>query len=125
MRRAFTTKPARSGEGMTFLPSESGAYCAVRAVVSGLVSNDEINSTSRRTGTGLKKCIPMTCSGRCVAMANFMMGMEEGVGGENGRGIHDRGVDLSKDVQLDLFVLGDRLNDQFAVGQAEKSVEYV
>jgi len=45
------------GEVMTFLFNESVAYCAVRAVVSGLVSNDEINSTRRRTGTGLKKCI--------------------------------------------------------------------
>ena len=36
-----------------------------------------MTSTSRSTGTGLKKCIPMTCSGRFVAMASLMIGIDE------------------------------------------------
>ena len=75
--RALTTKPARSCDLIRFLPSRSTAKSpAVVAVVS-LVRSDETSSTSGRTGTGLKKCSPTTCSGRCVAMASFMMGMDD------------------------------------------------
>ncbi len=34
------------------------------------------SSTRRSTGTGLKKWIPITCSGRAVAMPSFMIGIE-------------------------------------------------
>ena len=34
-------------------------------------------STSLRTGTGLKKCTPMTCSGRAVTVPSFMIGIDE------------------------------------------------
>ncbi len=41
------------------------------------MSNDDTSSTSGSTGTGLKKCSPSTRWGRLVAMASFMMGMDE------------------------------------------------
>ena len=40
------------------------------------VSRLVTSSTSRSTGTGLKKWMPMTCSGRDVAMPSFMIGIE-------------------------------------------------
>jgi len=46
-------------------------------VVSALVRSEEMTSTRRSTGTGLKKCMPMTCSGRLVAMASLIIGIEE------------------------------------------------
>ena len=39
--------------------------------------SDVTTSTRGRTGTGLKKWMPMTWAGRRVAMANFMMGIDE------------------------------------------------
>ena len=35
------------------------------------------SSTSRSTGTGLKKWMPITCSGRLVAMPSFMIGIDD------------------------------------------------
>ena len=46
------------------------------STVSGDVSRLVTSSTSRSTGTGLKKWMPMTCSGRSVAMPSFMIGIE-------------------------------------------------
>ena len=77
MRSALTTKPARSGEETTTLSSWSAAKARVRSRVSSLVSRDVTSSTSRSTGAGLKKWRPTTCSGREVAMASFMMGMDD------------------------------------------------
>ena len=48
-----------------------------RSVVVGEVSSEVTTSTRRSTGTGLKKWMPITCSGRVVAMPSFMIGMEE------------------------------------------------
>ena len=36
-----------------------------------------MTSTSLSTGTGLKKCIPITCSGRFVAIASLMIGIDD------------------------------------------------
>ena len=36
-----------------------------------------MTSTSDITGTGLKKCMPITCGGRSVAAASVAIGMEE------------------------------------------------
>ncbi len=36
-----------------------------------------MSSTSFNTGTGLKKCRPMTCWGRWVAIASLMIGIDE------------------------------------------------
>ena len=74
--RALTTKPARSWLRMTFLPSRSVANCSAVFAVSGDVIKLVTSSTSRRTGTGLKKWIPTTCSGRAVAIPSFMIGIE-------------------------------------------------
>ena len=50
---------------------------SARSVVSGEVSSEVTSSTSRSTGTGLKKWMPITCSGRLVAMPSFMIGIED------------------------------------------------
>ena len=44
--------------------------------VSALVIRLATSSTSRNTGTGLKKWMPITCSGRAVAVPSFMIGIE-------------------------------------------------
>ena len=36
-----------------------------------------MTSTSFITGTGLKKCMPMTCSGRLVCAASLVIEMED------------------------------------------------
>ena len=72
----MTTKPARSWLRITRLPSTSAANASARAAVSSLVNNEVTNSTSLSTGTGLKKWMPTTCSGRFVAMPSFMIGIE-------------------------------------------------
>ena len=41
------------------------------------VISEATSSTSGRTGTGLKKWMPITCSGRRVAVASFMIGIED------------------------------------------------
>ena len=70
-------KPARSCERMTRLLSVSLANAVARLMVSSLVSSDVTTSTRRSTGTGLKKWMPMTWLGRCVAMASFMIGIDD------------------------------------------------
>ena len=70
-------KPARSCERITFLSRVSVASMVARSIVSSLVISDVTSSTRRSTGTGLKKCRPMTCSGRLVTVASFMIGIEE------------------------------------------------
>ena len=53
------------------------ANAVIRSVTAGSVRTDGITSTSFITGAGLKKCMPMTRSGRPVAMAISMIGMDE------------------------------------------------
>src|ERR1700730_8266665 len=50
---------------------------AARVAVDSLVSSDVTSSTSRMTGTGLKKCSPRTSSGRLVIIASRMMGIDD------------------------------------------------
>ena len=45
--------------------------------MSGEVSSEVTISTRRSTGTGLKKCMPITAPGRRVAMASFMIGIDD------------------------------------------------
>ena len=47
------------------------------STVSGALATERTTSTSGCTGAGLKKCMPTTCWGRCVAVARSMMAMEE------------------------------------------------
>src|SRR5918994_1583989 len=77
MSRALTTKPARSCDRITRLPSTSVANRSLRSIVGSPVGSDGTSSTSASTGTGLKKCMPITASGRRVAMASFMMGIDD------------------------------------------------
>ena len=49
----------------------------IAAAVSSEVCAARITSTSFSTGTGLKKCIPITRSGRSVAAASEVIGIEE------------------------------------------------
>ncbi len=57
---AFTTKPARSWDRIAFFPSTSPTKAAALTRVCSSVSNDGTSSTSAKTGTGLKKWIPIT-----------------------------------------------------------------
>jgi len=74
---AFTTKPERSAERTTCLPSTSPANAWARLDTDSPVLSVVTSSTSGSTGTGLKKCMPITRSGFAVATAIFMIGMEE------------------------------------------------
>ena len=47
------------------------------AKVASLVARPRTISTSAITGTGLKKCMPMTCAGRRVCAASLVMEMDE------------------------------------------------
>ena len=75
--RALTTKPARSLQCTTRLPSTSVAKPAAACATAASVRCVEITSTSRMTVAGLKKCIPHTCSGRLVPMAMSMIGIDD------------------------------------------------
>ena len=69
--------PARSCDQTTCLPSTVPANCSACWRVSGAVSSDVTSSTRCITGTGLKKCMPMTDAGRAVAIASFMIGIDD------------------------------------------------
>src|SRR5579862_69625 len=77
MSSALTTKPARSGQRIAVLPSVAVMNASARQQVSSLVSRLGISSTRSSTGAGLKKWRPMTCGARLVAMASFMIGIED------------------------------------------------
>ncbi|CAM5381828.1 hypothetical protein SANTM175S_00332 [Streptomyces antimycoticus] len=82
-------KPARSGQSTARLPSAAATACAVpRASLE--VSTVCTTSTSRITGAGLKKCIPMTSSGRRVAIAHAMTGRLEVEVASTAPGAHTR-----------------------------------
>src|SRR5438309_235648 len=76
MRIRFETKPGKSFATAGVLPSSSTSPVIKRAV-SSEVSRPRTISTSFNTGTGLKKCIPITLSGRCVTAASEPIGIEE------------------------------------------------
>ena len=76
MRMRLETKPGKSFASAGVLPS-SRASSTIAAVVSSEVCGARMTSTSDITGTGLKKCMPITCGGRAVAAARVVIGMEE------------------------------------------------
>src|SRR6266540_2308806 len=76
IRMRLETKPGKSFATAGVLPSSS-ASPMIPAAVSSDVSRPRMISTSFKTGTGLKKCIPMTLSGRRVAAASEPIGMDE------------------------------------------------
>ena len=70
------TKPGKSFAWAGVLPSSS-ASSTIAARVSSDVSGALTTSTSAITGTGLKKCMPITLSGRPVTTASEAIGMDE------------------------------------------------
>ena len=54
----------------------SRASATIAAAVSSEVCNARITSTSFSIGTGLKKCMPITLSGRFVTAASDVIGIE-------------------------------------------------
>ena len=85
--------------------------------MSGLVSSDVTTSTSLSTGTGLKKWMPMTDAGRLVAMASFMIGIDDVLEARMAPSSVDDPVEPLEHGQLDRLGLDHRLDHQLAVGQ--------
>ena len=76
IRILFATNPGKSRDSAGVLPT-SRASRVTAAAVSSDVSSPRITSTSPISGTGLKKCMPTTRSGRPVAAPSRVIGMEE------------------------------------------------
>src|SRR5918996_190719 len=76
MRIRFETKPGKSFASAGVLPS-SRARSTTAATVSSEVAGVRTTSTSAMTGTGLKKCMPITRSGRPVTPASEAIGIED------------------------------------------------
>ena len=98
---------------MQHVDGESSAL----ATVSGEVIRLTTSSTRRSTGTGLKKWMPITCSGRAVAMPSFMIGIELVLLASTAVGILDDLVETVEHVDLALLVLDHGLDDELTVGQ--------
>src|SRR5436309_2813404 len=77
IRIRLETKPGKSRASAGSLP-RSRASWTIDAAVSSDVCTARITSTSLRTGTGLKKCIPMTRSGRRVTAASDVIECHRG-----------------------------------------------
>ena len=74
IRIRFETNPATSRASTGSLPTSRASATIVAAVSSDVSAR--ITSTSRITGTGLKKCMPTTRPGRPVAAASVAIGIE-------------------------------------------------
>ena len=75
MRMRFETNPGKSFASAGVLP-RSRASSTIAAAVSSDVCTARITSTSPSTGTGLKKCIPITARA-AVAAASDVIGIED------------------------------------------------
>ncbi len=75
-----------------------------------------MTSTSFIIGTGLKKCIPITLSGRLVSAASLVIEMDEVFDDRITSGPAHR-VQVAKELRLDLEALARRLDDEVAIGQ--------
>jgi hypothetical protein len=78
-------------------------------------------STSLSTGTGLKKWMPSTCSGRPVAMPSFITGIEL-VLLARWRVVGDHLVERLEHLGLEGLVLDHGLDHELAVGESPRSV---
>ena len=76
MRIRFETNPGKSFASAGVFP-RSRASWTIAAAVSSEVCSARMTSTSASIGTGLKKCMPTTCSGRDVAAASSVIGIED------------------------------------------------
>ena len=108
-------KPGVSAATTGVLPSWR-ARSATLSATAGAVIGPAITSTSAMSGTGLKKCMPRTRSGRAVAAAMRATDSElvfvariVVVAGD--------GVEAAERVALELELLGDRLDHQVGDGQ--------
>ena len=110
IRMRLETKPGKSCASAGSLPS-SRASATIAAAVSSEVWTARITSTSFSTGTGLKKCMPITRSGRVVAAASDVIGIERRVRRED-RVRGQTRVGAAEDVLLHGGVLDDRLDHQ-------------
>ncbi len=118
---ALTMKPARSCARITCLRERSGEELV--GARGGRRSSSATTRPARpasRTGTGLKKWMPMTCSGRFVAMASFMIGIDDVLDARIASGLVDDRVECGEHVDLDRLVLGDRLDHQIPVGEGRE-----
>ena len=126
MRMRFETKPGKSCASAGVLP-RSSASAMIAAAVSSDVSRARITSTSYSTGTGLKKCIPMTWSGRDVTAASDVIGIDDVFDARIASGRHTASA-RRKIVLLHDRVLDDRLDHQirgddlFGVGHTAEHV---
>ena len=106
-------KPGVSLQATGSLPSRcANANAASKA--SSLVCAVRTTSTSGSTGAGLKKCMPTTRSGVCVAVGDLRDRERRGVRGED-RGRRDEAVELAEELALDLEILEGRLDHELAV----------
>jgi hypothetical protein len=97
---ALTTKPARSLERIGCLPRVCAAHDSALSMDASDVCREPPTSSTRGiAGTGLKKWVPMTWSGRPVAPASFMMRIED-VGRQDRLRVLDHLVEGSEEVAL-------------------------
>ena len=104
------TNPATSRlTTMQVLPMPS-AQVRAAAIVSSEVFSPRTNSHSFIIGTGEKKCVPTTASGRWVAAAIRVIGMAEVfVASDRTRG--GQAVQVGEERSLEVDLLDDRLDD--------------
>ena len=76
IRILFDTNPGTSLATAGVLP-RSRASSVIAAAVSSEVARARMISTSASTGTGLKKCMPITLSGRSVTAASEPIGIDD------------------------------------------------
>ena len=88
----------------------------------GEVISEATSSTSGRTGTGLKKWMPITCSGRRVAVASFMIGIDDVFEASTASALVTTSSSRRKASTLSVLVLADRLDHQVAVGEGRPVV---
>ena len=108
-------KPGVSLQATGSLPSRCANANAV-SKASSLVCAVRTTSTSGSTGAGLKKCMPTTRSGVCVAVGDLRDRERRRVGGQD-RGRGDEAVELAEQLALDLEVLEGGLDHELAVRQ--------
>ena len=109
MSRALTTNPARSCEWIVVLPSVCSANDVALSSVSFEVMIERTTSTSGSTGTGLKKCRPITRPGLGRLGAELHDRHRRGVRGEELR-VRQRRIELPEDVALQVLVLDHSLD---------------
>ena len=115
IRIRLETNPGKSFASAGVFPS-SRASSTIAAAVSSEVDGARTTSTSDITGTGLKKCMPITRSGRPVTAASVAIGIDDVFEARIASG-RERRVRAPEDVLLGGGVLDDRLDHQ--VGRDE------